>query len=577
MEQAPHSISRRFTAALIAAATVVSLFAIGGLHLRAVAVQEEALAKTADQYREYLVGALEPPLWSFDSVTVGAICRAFAQNKLVAGVEVRDPWGKTLHATGTSANTSLHREGKVFHNGTFLGTVGITLSSEQAREEGRRLLITTAIITLTLLLAISILTRLMVRVFLNKPMEALDRAVRPYAAGSYDAPLPDLPYLEFAAFGSTLARMGETIRGQMLELTSHRDHLEEMVRERTAELSVAKEQAERANRAKSVFLANMSHELRTPLNAVLGFSQLMREAPETSAEQRRSLDIITHSGEHLLNLINNVLDITKIESGRVDLEEAPVDVRQMVSEISDMMQVRAAERGLAVRVEQADDLPACVSVDGGKLRQVLLNLVGNAVKYADSGTVTIRAAVVGRQSDTVTRLRFEVEDSGPGIPEQERARIFLPFVQLGDRPSVEGSGLGLAICRQYVQLMGGEIGIAGEYGQGALFHFEIPAAVLDAMTVSLGIGVASKTRTAHPAAPSLDPAALGALPREVLQRLERALARIDVEEIKNAIDEVRVHDDSLAESLDVLADDLQFGRILRLVRSGRNSGTERTA
>ncbi|MDD2853817.1 MAG: MASE3 domain-containing protein [Desulfuromonadaceae bacterium] len=223
------------------------------------------------------------------------------------------------------------------------------------------------------------------------------------------------------------------------------------------------EQAEKANRAKSVFLANMSHELRTPLNAVLGFSQLMKDDTGVTAEQRGNLDIITRSGEHLLNLINNVLDISKIESGRVELEESSLDLHQMVHDIKSLMAVRATGKGLSFALEQSPDLPRQIAVDGGKLRQVLINLIGNAIKFTTSGGVVIRA-MAGKQEDPgQVRVCLEVEDSGPGIRPEQREWIFHPFVQLRDQASAEaGTGLGLAICRQYVGLMGGENGVTGE-------------------------------------------------------------------------------------------------------------------
>ena len=175
-----------------------------------------------------------------------------------------------------------------------------------------------------------------------------------------------------------------------------------MVRHRTEQLAEAKARAEAANREKSRFLANMSHELRTPLNAVLGFSRLLKSGPDVTPRQQETLDIIVRSGEHLLNLINNVLDMAKIESGRVVLEESEVDLHQLLHEMQSLMGVGAAEKGLHFALECAPDLPRFVAVDAGKLRQVLLNLVGNAIKYTDSGGVKLRARLAstrcGRKS-----------------------------------------------------------------------------------------------------------------------------------------------------------------------------------
>jgi len=263
------------------------------------------------------------------------------------------------------------------------------------------------------------------------------------------------------------------------ELRKHRENLEEMVRHRTEQLAEAKARAEAANREKSRFLASMSHELRTPLNAVLGFSRLLKREPDVTPHQRETLDIIVRSGEHLLNLINNVLDMAKIESGRMNLEESEVDLHQLLHEMQSLMGVGAVEKGLRFALERDPDLPQFIAVDAGKLRQVLLNLLGNAIKYTDSGGVKLTARLARTQGADKAEIRFEVTDSGPGIPQEDRQRIFAPFVQLGGHVSSQaGTGLGLAICKQYVELMGGQIGVTSGPAQGSLFHFTIPARVL---------------------------------------------------------------------------------------------------
>jgi signal transduction histidine kinase/DNA-binding NarL/FixJ family response regulator len=246
-----------------------------------------------------------------------------------------------------------------------------------------------------------------------------------------------------------------------------------------ARATEAKELAEAASRAKSTFLANMSHELRTPLNAILGFSNLMRNAPDVTAEQVENLNIIYNSSEHLLNLINNVLDISKIEAGHMVREDAAINLDWFLHEIESLMFVQVAKKGMSFALELSPDLPRNITVDSGKLRQVLINLIGNAVKFTASGGVSLRAEVAKRESPQGARLRFEVEDTGLGIREEDRAIIFSPFEQKVDQPLAEsGSGLGLAISKQYVEFMGGHIGVTSEPGRGSVFHFEIPVEVL---------------------------------------------------------------------------------------------------
>ncbi len=255
------------------------------------------------------------------------------------------------------------------------------------------------------------------------------------------------------------------------ELRRYKDHLEEEVQQRTADLVLARNAAEAANQAKSAFLANMSHELRTPLNAILGFSNLIRHDPLLPEAMRPQLDIINRSGEHLLTLINDVLDMAKIEAGRVQLQHVPFDLGGLVRDVIDMMQIRAQEKGLRLLIDQSSSFPRYIVGDEPRLRQVLINLLGNAVKFTQQGGVAIRLGTLAQQP---ARLVIEVEDSGPGIAPEDQARIFQPFVQLGEQGINKGTGLGLAITQQFAQLMQGSISLDSQLGRGSVFRLELP-------------------------------------------------------------------------------------------------------
>jgi signal transduction histidine kinase/DNA-binding NarL/FixJ family response regulator len=236
----------------------------------------------------------------------------------------------------------------------------------------------------------------------------------------------------------------------------------------------AQVQAEASNQAKSIFLANMSHELRTPLNAILGFSNLMRSDAALSTDHRQTLDIINRSGEHLLNLINDILDMAKVEAGRIDIENAPFDMNEMINDITDLMRVRAEEKGLQLLVDETSSFPRFLLADGAKLRQVLINLIGNAIKYTRQGQVNLRLNTRSGRTPPDLLLIIAVEDSGAGIAPEDQPRIFEPFVQVGKQTTHKGTGLGLAITRKVVELMGGTIRVESVVGRGSIFRLEIP-------------------------------------------------------------------------------------------------------
>ncbi|WP_048751431.1 ATP-binding protein [Crocosphaera watsonii] len=263
----------------------------------------------------------------------------------------------------------------------------------------------------------------------------------------------------------------------------------------------AVKKAEAANRIKGEFLANMSHELRTPLNAILGFAQIMRRSSKLDAEQQENLSIITGSGEHLLNLINQVLDLSKIEAGRTIINKTELDFYRLLDDLEDMFQFKAEEQKLRLLFERSPNVPQYIRTDQVKLRQVLINLINNALKFTEEGGVSLRVRgeslnfmetndtkETENKLSTKKTIIIEIEDTGQGISQEELDRLFEPFVQSkGVKNNQEGTGLGLTISRKFINLMGGDIAMNSEVGRGTIIKFNIEVEEIKATEIKTEI------------------------------------------------------------------------------------------
>jgi len=269
--------------------------------------------------------------------------------------------------------------------------------------------------------------------------------------------------------------------------------LEQKVQERTAELALAKEQADSANEAKSEFLANMSHELRTPLNGILGYAQILSRTELPTQKQRDGVNIIHQCGTHLLSLINDVLDLSKIEARKLELLPQPLYLPSLLQSVVEMCNVRAQVKGIDFIYQVSSRLPEGVFIDDKRLRQVLLNLLGNGIKFTDSGSVTFLVDVL-HLSETQATLLFQIRDTGVGMAQDNISKLFEAFEQVGDvQKQGEGTGLGLAISQRIVNLMGGEIEVKSELGQGSEFSFTLELPLVEDWERQQGRG-----NTPHP-------------------------------------------------------------------------------
>lgn len=316
-------------------------------------------------------------------------------------------------------------------------------------------------------LAIATILGIFTSRWIARPILKLQQASEAIAAGDLDRTVEVRGINELQGLARSFNQMATQLQTSFTEL-------EKRVAERTVELKQAKETADNANQAKSEFLANMSHELRTPLNGILGYAQILGRSKTLSDKERHGVNIIHQCGSHLLTLINDILDLSKIEARKLELVPQAVHFPSFLQGVVEICRIRAEQKGVDFRYEPDANLPTGITVDEKRLRQVLLNLLGNAIKFTDHGSVTLRIERIAPSSDQTAQLRFGVTDTGVGIAPNEISKLFQAFEQVGEQSrKTEGTGLGLAISQQIVQLMSGQIQVKSQLGVGSEFSFEV--------------------------------------------------------------------------------------------------------
>lgn len=488
----------------IVLAVAVGLLVPASINVYANRNREEAMTRRWEiehrRMADILALGMQQPLWDVNTDAGRPLLASLFLDDRIVSVRVSDRRTGVFLSQAYPARrrgNSSHVTRDVVRDGEVIGSVDLEMASglidaEIASERIHFALTVGGALLLSMVMIVTLLQRRLL-----EPIGRLMQESARLAQGDFSRPFVWRRNDEIGALGRSVEHTRQALQAYFvevqakhaaleteiairtrteLELQRHREHLEELVRERTGQLQVAKEEAEFANRAKSTFLASMTHELRTPLNAILGYAQILKRNKALDQRQEAGLNTIEQSAEHLLMLISDLLDLAKIESGKFELLLATVDVASFVAGVTRIIQVRAEQKGLVFEASVPEHLPF-VLLDEKRVLQILLNLLGNAVKFTDRGQVSLRVTGGGVPgADGRIALRFEVSDSGVGMAANQLEHIFQPFEQVGEaHRRSSGTGLGLSISRQLAAMMGSEIQVDSAPGQGSRFWFTLVA------------------------------------------------------------------------------------------------------
>ncbi len=390
---------------------------------------------------------------------------------------------------------------------------------------------------------------------------------------------------ELQILAESFNEMAIQLKAAFKKLASTNEELERRVEQRTSALMAAKEAADAANMAKSEFLAQMSHELRTPLHAILGFTQVSLKDSSLSSQQCQNLLTVKRSGEHLLNLINDVLEMSKLESGSVSLKAETFDFHLFLSNLGKMFQLEAQEKNLELIFTLSPQIPQYIQTDPLKLRQILINLLENAIKFTQKGQVSLKVSSKPSTQSNQIMLDFEVKDTGCGIAPSELDTIFEPFIKTKQFTHHQGTGLGLAISRQFVRLLGGDICVRSILHQGSIFQVQLPVTVSKQDKTSSSLtSQPSPNRNFRSSAKTnitssliniqkpeisrpIDGAALATMSQKWINQLKQAAIEVDADSIRELLEQIPPQQTALAQGLNKMLKNFEYDEIIQLIES----------